>query len=40
MSSAMIFALILVAGVIMMGLVAAVWLVLLLTRGAASAPKG
>ena len=37
MSSAMIFALILVAGVIMMGLVAVVWLVLLLTRGAASA---
>jgi len=39
MSSAMIFALILVAGVIMIGLVAAVWLVLLLTRGAA-APNG
>ena len=40
MSTAMIFALIVVAGVIMMGLVAAVSLVTLLTRGAASGPKG
>ena len=36
MSSAMIFALLLVAGVIMIGLAAAVWLVLLLTRGASA----
>jgi hypothetical protein len=38
MSTAMIFALILVAGVIMIGLLAAVWLVMLLTRGARPAP--
>ena len=38
MSTAMIFTLILVAGVIMIGLVAAVWLFALLTRGAPSAP--
>ena len=40
MSTAMIFALILVTGVIMIGLVAAVWLVALLTRGARSASNG
>ncbi len=36
MSSAMIFSMILVAGVIMIGVVAMVWLVLLLIRGAAA----
>jgi hypothetical protein len=40
MPTEMIFALILVAGVIMMGLLAAVWLVLLLTRSSTSASNG
>ncbi len=40
MPTEMIFALILVAGVIMIGLLAAVWLVLLLTRSSPSVANG